>query len=256
MEKLESMQYSAALAVTGTWRGTSRERLYNELGWESLSSRRWSRRLNLLYKFINNLTPDYTRDPIPPLHETSYPFRNQPVVGQIRARTENFRSNFYPDFLFEWNKLDPKLRESPSVRILRKKLFLHIRPPANSVYGIHNPKGTAYSTQLRPDGAMQIKFPQIFNIILKIQSIQCVQLTMASKIRNTFCCFAILSQSKDTNDLLASVNDVLEACGYSEAPDNIILQLRLYGNKNLPLEANRLILNATMSYIFETERFD
>ena len=34
MVKLESVQYSAALAVTGTWRGTSRERLYSELGWE------------------------------------------------------------------------------------------------------------------------------------------------------------------------------------------------------------------------------
>ena len=48
----------------------------------------------------------------------------------------------------------------------------------------------------------------------------------------------------------------VEAYGYSEAPDNNILQLLLYGNKNLPLEANRLILNATISYIFETERFD
>ena len=81
MEKLESVQYSTALAVTGTWRGTSRERLYNELGWESLSSRRWSRHLILFYKFINNLTPDYTRDPVPPLHENSYSFRNQPAVG-------------------------------------------------------------------------------------------------------------------------------------------------------------------------------
>ena len=43
MEKLESVRYSAALAVTGTWRGTSREKLYAELGWESLSPRRWSR---------------------------------------------------------------------------------------------------------------------------------------------------------------------------------------------------------------------
>ena len=33
MEKLESVQYSAALAVTGAWKGTSREKLYNELGW-------------------------------------------------------------------------------------------------------------------------------------------------------------------------------------------------------------------------------
>ena len=39
MEKLESVQYSAALAVTGAWRGTSREKLYNELGWESLNLR-------------------------------------------------------------------------------------------------------------------------------------------------------------------------------------------------------------------------
>ena len=35
MEKLESVQYSAALAVTGSWRGTSREKLYTELGYES-----------------------------------------------------------------------------------------------------------------------------------------------------------------------------------------------------------------------------
>ena len=32
MDKLESVQYSAALAVTGTWRGTSREKLYTDLG--------------------------------------------------------------------------------------------------------------------------------------------------------------------------------------------------------------------------------
>lgn len=39
MEKLESVQYSAALAITKTWRGTSRVKLYAELGWESLDCR-------------------------------------------------------------------------------------------------------------------------------------------------------------------------------------------------------------------------
>ena len=57
MEKIESVQYAAALAVTGAWKGTSRERLYEELGWESLDSRRWTRRLTLFYKIANNLTP-------------------------------------------------------------------------------------------------------------------------------------------------------------------------------------------------------
>ena len=61
MEKLESVQYSAALAITGAWRGTSREKLYLDLGWEFLSLRRWSRRFTLFYKVINNVTPDYTR---------------------------------------------------------------------------------------------------------------------------------------------------------------------------------------------------
>ena len=46
MEKLEVIQYSAALAVTGTWRGASGEKLYViKVGWESLSSGRRSRNI-------------------------------------------------------------------------------------------------------------------------------------------------------------------------------------------------------------------
>ena len=37
MEKLESIQYSAALAVSAAWKGTFQEKLYNDLGWESLN---------------------------------------------------------------------------------------------------------------------------------------------------------------------------------------------------------------------------
>ena len=40
-------------------------------------------------------------------------------------------------------------RASTSVSIFKKNLFSQIRPPANSLYGIHNPKGIAYLTQLR-----------------------------------------------------------------------------------------------------------
>ena len=39
-QKIEQTQYAAALSVTGAWRGTNWQRLYNELGWESLYSRR------------------------------------------------------------------------------------------------------------------------------------------------------------------------------------------------------------------------
>ena len=44
-DKLESIQYNACLAITGVIRGTSTEKIYQELGLESLKSRRWCRGL-------------------------------------------------------------------------------------------------------------------------------------------------------------------------------------------------------------------
>ena len=38
-QKLESIQYNACLAITGTIRGTSKEKLYQEIGLESLQLR-------------------------------------------------------------------------------------------------------------------------------------------------------------------------------------------------------------------------
>ena len=135
MEKLESVQYSAALAETGSWSGTSRKKLYTELGWESLNSRRWSRRLTLFYKFVNSLSLDYTVVPIPHLHRSQYFPRNQDAIGRLTARTGKFKSSFYPHCLSEWNKLEPELRLAPTVSVFKKKLLSIIRPPpAKSVF--------------------------------------------------------------------------------------------------------------------------
>ena len=45
MNMAEKVQYQAAIAITGAWQGSSRSKLYEELGWESLSDRRWCRRI-------------------------------------------------------------------------------------------------------------------------------------------------------------------------------------------------------------------
>ena len=155
MEKLESVQYSAALAVTGAWKGTSREKLYNELRWESLNLRRWSRRLVLFFKIVNNLTPEYTRQPIPPLPQSNYRLRRPAIIGQMRARTMSFGASFYPNCLSEWNKLESEIRQLPTLGMLKKKLFSLIRPLPQSVYSIHDPKGLAILQKM-------IKFQHIF----------------------------------------------------------------------------------------------
>ena len=50
MNMIEQLQYKSALVVTGCWQGTSRFKLYDELGWEYLADRRWYRRLVLFFE--------------------------------------------------------------------------------------------------------------------------------------------------------------------------------------------------------------
>ena len=46
-QKLESIQYNACLALSGAIRGSLREKLYHELGLESLQRQHWYRKLCL-----------------------------------------------------------------------------------------------------------------------------------------------------------------------------------------------------------------
>ena len=64
-EKLESFQYNACLALTGAIRGMSKEKIYQELGLESLRDRRWCRKLCLFYKVLENENPKYLLSLIP-----------------------------------------------------------------------------------------------------------------------------------------------------------------------------------------------
>ena len=51
-QKMESKQDNAALAITCPVRGTSREKLYQQLGLESLRKRQWYRKLCYLLKIF------------------------------------------------------------------------------------------------------------------------------------------------------------------------------------------------------------
>ena len=62
MESVEKIQYQAGLAITGCWKGTSRIRLYEELGWETLSDRRTNNRIFQMYKIISKNILSYLKE--------------------------------------------------------------------------------------------------------------------------------------------------------------------------------------------------
>ena len=246
MEKLESVQYSAARAITGAWKGTSRKKLLEELGWETLDLRRWSRRLVLFYKIVNNITPAYTRDPIPHLHELPYSFRARAAIGQIYARTDKYKSTFYPHCLAEWENIDPETRNAPSLGVFKAKLNKIIRPTPKQVFGIHDPKGLATLTQLRVGlSALNFhKFRHNFNDTLNPMC------PINDGVEDTeHFLLHCHSYHLQRNSLLSHVQATLLSCGLSNLSNEDLVSIILYGDERLPLKSNKAIIKATLEFI-------
>ena len=148
INKIEKAQYDAALAITGTIRGTSREKLYAELGIESLKFRRWFRKLACFYKIQSTGLPKYLLQLIP-TNNHSYTLRKLLNIAHYYCRTDTFKNSFFPNVINEWNKLDEKIKGATSFSLFKASLLKMARPHANSTYRIHNPVGIRVLACLR-----------------------------------------------------------------------------------------------------------
>ena len=104
-------------------------KLYEELGCESLSDRRWLRRLCQFYKIQNDLTPSYLKEPIPQPRMFLYGQRRENVLHEIPCRTFRFLNSFYPDTIRSWNNIGYEFRNCSSLSKFKSKLLNLIRPP-------------------------------------------------------------------------------------------------------------------------------
>ena len=95
---LESVQYNATLAITGTIRGFSREKLYQELGLESLKSQRWYRKLCLFFKLKQSKYPSYLFHIILKVLSTRTT-RNHNNIPLFNVKQEYFRNSFFHPLL-------------------------------------------------------------------------------------------------------------------------------------------------------------
>ena len=248
MLNLESIQYNAGLLVTGAWKGTSREKLYNELGWESLSNRRWLKQMCLFYKIVNNITPKYLKHFL----RDSVSARND-FQRPLFARTNKHLRSFFPSCIYSWNNvLTSEQRNFEKISTFKTALLRIIRPKKTSNFGIDDSNSLRYITQLR----------------LELNSLK------ANKFRHNF---------NDTNDPICVENDGIEdtyhfllVCKkfiperkilfskiFIETGLNLLLQpkskvksILLYGENSLSVEANKCLLSATISYISGTKRLE
>ena len=100
--KIESLQRNAAQAITGTIRGSSKEKLYQELDFEYLSSKRWFWKLCLFHKIIVNKSPNYLYNYVLTVNQ-SFQTRSGDKFLYVCCRIEYFANFFYPYTIKEWN---------------------------------------------------------------------------------------------------------------------------------------------------------
>ena len=124
------------------------------------------------------------------------------------------------------------------VGIFKKNLFAQIRPPANSVYGIHDPKGVAYLTQLRV-GLSKLNCHKFRHNFRDTMNPMC---PINDGIEDTEHFLLLCNSFKEHRcNLLTDVNVVLQNSGHS-VWSNSFLQLLLYGDESLSYEVNRSIV--------------
>ena len=250
MEKLESLQTQAGLAVTGAWKGTNRDKLNEELGWEPLHLRRWFRRLTVFYKIMHGLTPQYLVDPVPPLRRHLYGTSIRNELHPMRWETQRFKNSFYPDAVNSWNNIGPDLRQTDKISAFKSALTGMIVPEEKSIFKIRN-KDLRYLYQLRV-GLSPLRAHKFRHNFRDTSNEIC---TCQSGIESTSHFLLYCPLFDDQREVLKDTVQPIIRVLPNISDDTSMTTILLYGSKALNPTHNKEILNATLAYIQNTGRF-
>jgi len=250
MKLIEQVQYSAALIVSGCWKGSNRERLYEELGWESLSDRRWCRRLCMFYKIKKGFAPAYLSEHIPNYIEPNIELRNR-NERTLFSRTDRYSNSFFPYCINNWNKLDATIKALPSLSLFKKHLNTYIRPTGKSCYGITDSIGIKLLTKIRVgfSDLRDHRYNHKFNCASPVCSCRLDDETS----EHFFLCCPLYRIQR--NDLLSKISDIIGS-DISVLPNDHLYHLLIFGSNVYNSICNKQILEESISFIKKSGRFN
>jgi hypothetical protein len=148
MSKLDRIQYSAAKLVTSTLHYTSKEKLFAELGWESIKQRADYLGLTLYHKIHCKLTRPLINYCMPDLVDRTQNLRSDRVYQQLLITGMKIRNSFFPYMSRLWNKLPKKVK---SMNLDDFKLYLkeEVKPNRRKFYSKGNKHKCSLLTRIR-----------------------------------------------------------------------------------------------------------
>ena len=250
MQKVEIIQYQAAVAITGTWQGSNRTKLYEELGWEALSDRRMCRRILQIHKIMKYATPSYLKDKLPNRRIYLFNANVRNTFREINCKSLRYMNSFFPDAIASWNIIIKHFDNVPSFNILKNHIISLLRPEAKSTFGIHYPLGLRYLFQLRV-GLSPLRCHKRRHNFIDTPSDIC-HCNQDLEDTNHFL-FSCPSYAPQRATLATSVIDILQRNNLNRLGNQS--QLYLYGHQSISFTDNRNILLSTIKYIKDTRRF-
>jgi len=234
MDMIESIQYQAGLVATGCWKNTSRVKLYNELGWESLSNRRRTRRLCNYHEILTDNKPDYLK---------------REILTAVRTNaTQRYRNTFFPFCFSEWSGLDPSLTGISNPILFKNKILKTIRPVGNKTFVTNDRRGLKLLTCLRVDHSdlRAHRFPKNFNCT----DPKCACGIEDETVEHFFLRCPTFALPRTT--MLSSINNIHDFSNMNSADLSNVL---LYGHNSLNHDENKLIIKAAIKFIKTSKRF-
>ena len=240
-DKLEQLQVEAARIITGLPKFASKESLYFETGWETLSCRRRRRKLTLFHKIHNNIAPEYLQDCLNEyLVVNNYNLRNSLQYRVSRCRLETFSKSFFPSTIRSWNSLDPNFKSIQTTSKFKQTLRANLFKVSN-YYLLGSRKCNIIHTRLRH---------------------QCSSLGedlfRANIVSDPSCAWGC--------PLEDAIHYLLECPLYTNARMQLIMSITpytvisiknlLFGSDNLTDENNLIVFRNVQKYIHHSNRFE
>ena len=207
-----------------------------ELGLESLESRRWFRKLCSFFKISKNKSPDYLFRIIPQ-RRSSYIARNSDEIPLFKTKHNFYKNSFFQSTTIECNNLDQDLRNSESYTLFRSSILRFFRPSPNSFYGCQNIMGVKLITRLHISLShlRKHKFKQSFHDTLN-PLCNCGKDVKSS----THFLLQCLSQINERCTLISNLNRINPQI--SQTSLQLLANKPLFGNSSYSHKANTHII--------------
>ena len=256
MNQIEQLQYEAARVITGAWKGTSRDKLYKNLGWESLNKRREMRKLCIIYETLDTKFPNYLYKILEKQFygpdSRSYNNNSKIKLKPFISTSKPYKLSFFPSTIKSWNNLEKSVKESKSKAIFKRRILNKIRPKKASYFGLRNHEHIRYLTMLRLE-LSPLRSHKFSRGFLDTTNELCK--TCNAKEDTEHFLLLCRSYSLPRSTLLQKVSDIV-GFEVSTLPRRRMVDILLYGKEGITDQNNNLILTHVIEYIINTKRLD